>query len=146
MRTTDGRLWHMAWAALMGVVMMLALMLAGGCTSVRYVPVERDSVRTEVKYLTDLVHDSVHVETETRHDTVWKTEQRWHVRYVDRHDTVYVNVKSEEPKAEVKVKEKTAPTWLTTLLHVLGAATVLLVVWFIGSVVFSIRRKMNGRG
>lgn len=119
----------MAAMFLTGTLLMVLSMMLGGCRSVRYVPVEKDSVRTEVRHVADLVHDSVYVETKTERDTVWRTELRWRVRYVDRTDTVYVKVRDEEPKAAVREEKKSSAAADKTIC-VMAVAMLLMVLIF----------------
>lgn len=79
-----------------GIILLLLLsLLFGGCTSVRYVPVE--SVRTDTVYQSRVlrdsvrVHDSIYVKEWQKGDTVYVDRDRWHVKYVEKevHDTVY---------------------------------------------------------
>lgn len=135
---------HVAGMAMMlaaSVLLMLLSMAVGSCRSVRFVPVERDSVRTEVRYVTDWAHDSVWIETKAEKDTVWRTELRWKVRYVNRHDTVYVKVKDESSEAaaaladaEKKInKEKILARTLTAYaignLAAIGLV-ILFIIWY----------------
>lgn len=138
--------WHVAGMLAMmltGALLMLLSVMLGGCRSVRYVPVESDSVRTEVRYVTDAIHDSVWVETKTERDTVWRTELRWRVRYVDKTDTVYVKVRDESPKAAVAEETKRESSNRMARLvvgHILGAFLVALALLYV-----IIRRNGNGK-
>lgn len=122
----------MAVMLMLGVLLMALSMMLGGCRSVRYVPVEKDSVRTEVRYVTDLVHDSVWVETKTERDTVWRTELRWRVRYVDRTDTVYVKVRDEEPKMAVKEEKKSSAAADRTICVMAVAMLLMILIFAVG--------------
>lgn len=127
--------WHVAGMLAMlltGALLMSLSMVLGGCRSVRYVPVESDSVRTEVRYVTDAIHDSVWVETKTERDTVWRTELRWRVRYVDRTDTVYVKVKDEEPKAAVKEEKKSSAAADKTICVMAVAMLLMILIFAVG--------------
>lgn len=77
------------WPQVVCVVAFVALLLLlSGCTTTKYVEVER--VRTDTAYVAKIqrdsvwLHDSVFVERFLRGDTVFELRDRWHTKYVER--------------------------------------------------------------
>ena len=74
---------------------MIVAVICGGCTSVKYVPVE--SVKTDTVYQSSVkrdsvyLHDSVYVREWMNGDTVFRDRDRWRTKYVlkEVHDTLY---------------------------------------------------------
>jgi hypothetical protein len=129
------------------IVALLLCALFAGCTTTRYIPVERHTVDTLrlTQTVRDSIYlsDSIYVSDFVRDDTVYKTVDRWHTRYVERttHDTIYQARTDSIPApypVEVPV-EKPLTWWQQARLHL---ANILL--WTLGVVAlfYVIRRKV----
>ena len=129
------------WPQVVCVVAFVALLLLlSGCTTTKYVEVER--VRTDTAYVAKIqrdsvwLHDSVFVERFFRGDTVFELRDRWHVKYVERlrTDTVFRQRVDSVPvpyAVEVEVERKLS--WWQRLRMGLGsvalAGLIVLVVY-----------------
>lgn len=119
------------WPYVLCAVSVVALLLLlSGCTTTKYVEVER--VRTDTAYVAKIqrdsvwLHDSVFVERFLRGDTVFELRDRWHVKYVERlrTDTVYRQRVDSVPvpyAVEVEVEKKLS--WLERLMMFLGSVS-----------------------
>ena len=80
---------------IVGIVLAFLVSLLTGCTTVKYVEVEKVKTDTiyQSKILKDSVwlHDSVFVKEYTKGDTVFRDRDRWHTKFVEKliTDTVY---------------------------------------------------------
>ena len=96
----------------------------------RIVQHQRDRI-----YLSDSIYVSVFV----RDDTVYKTVERWHTKYIERmiHDTLYQSKMDSIPYPVEVIKEVPAKLtwWQQTRLHlfnIIGIALAVIVVFYIG--------------
>lgn len=123
----------LAWA-IAGIVLMLLVGLLAGCTTTKYVEVEKVHNDTTyiVKHLMDSVwlHDSVYVSE--KGDTV--RIEKWHTKYIEKkvHDTCYVAKTDSVPQpypVEKLVEKKL--NWLQKSLMWSGGIGIVVLVIFI---------------
>jgi len=136
---------------IVGVIIAMALCaLLGSCTTTKYVPViehRTDTVRiTQHQRDSIYLSDSIYVSDFVRDDTVYRTVDRWHTRYVERTrtDTLYQSRTDTIPMpypVEV-VKEVTAKLtpWQQTRLYL--ANTVLVVLGLVG-IGWVVRKRLS---
>jgi hypothetical protein len=123
----------LTWA-IVGIVMMLLVGLLAGCTTTKYVEVEK--VHNDTTYIVKHLRDSVWL-----HDSVYVSEkgdtvriERWRTKYIERqvHDTCYVakidSIPQPYPK-EVYVEKKL--NWLQKSLMWAGGIGIVILVIFI---------------
>ena len=120
--------WSAVWDKLKEWGMLLSLFLAlvlGGCTTTKYVEVEK--VRTDTLYQSKVekdsvwVHDSIHVKE--RGDTVWVERWRTKIHATELHDTVYQATHDTIPlpyPVEKVVEKEKALTWWQRVRLTLG--------------------------
>lgn len=65
------------------------LILAGSCTTVRYVPVERTRIEYRDRYRLDSIYYRDTVELYRKGDTIYNNVTKWRDRYTFVRDTVY---------------------------------------------------------
>ena len=122
----------LAWA-IVGIVTMLLVGLLAGCTTTKYVEVEK--VHNDTTYITKWQKDSVWL-----HDSVYVKDkgdtllvERWHTKYIERqvHDTCYVAKIDSVPKPYPveKLVEKKLAWWQKTLMWAGGIGIVVLVLF-----------------
>ena len=121
--------------------------LLSGCTTTKYVPVYHhttDTLRWHRNIRDSIyLHDSIYVSDFVRDDTVFKTVDRWHTRYVERtsHDTIYQSRHDSIPVPYPVEKEVPAPlTWWQQARIYLGDAVLVAAVLLL--VFVMIRRKI----
>lgn len=123
---------------LLGIVFAVLLgWLLMGCTTTKYVPISShttDTLRITQHYRDSIyLSDSIYVSDFVRDDTVYKTVDRWHTRYVERtsHDTLYQN-RTDSIPVPVEVEKKVpAPLtwWQQTRLYVGGIVIFGLIIF-----------------
>ena len=125
------------------IAALLICALFGSCTTTKYVTVPEyhtDTVRI-VQHQRDSIYlsDSIYVSDFVRDDTVYKTVERWHTKYIERmiHDTLYQSKMDSIPYPVEVIKEVPAKLtwWQQTRLHlfnIIGIALVVIVVFYIG--------------
>lgn len=128
---------------LLGLIIMLAVALLTGCTTTRFVEVERvsrDTVR-QVSQVHDsiYIHDSVNVSQYRQGDTLYVCQTRWRDRWhvQTQTDTVRTarvdSIPQPYPVEVVREVEKPLTAWQTFRLHlanvVLIALGLLIAVW-----------------
>lgn len=134
-----------------GVVAALLLcVLFASCTTTKYVPVVEH--RTDTLRLTQTVRDSIYMSDSiyvsdfVRDDTIFKTIDRWHTRYVERtaHDTLYQSRTDTIPMPYPAIKEVPAELtwWQQARLYL---ANIVLILLAIGFVVWLIRLYLKNR-
>lgn len=114
-----------------------------GCTTTKYVEVER--VRTDTLYKSKTVFDSIYVHDSTiierKGDTVFVN--RWHDRWRDRWntDTIYKSRTDSIPYPVEVVKEVPAELtwWQQTRLHI-GEVSIALIILVI--IVFIVKKRL----
>lgn len=127
----------LTWA-IVGIVMMLLVGLLAGCTTTKYVEVEK--VRTDTVYQSKIekdsvwLHDSVFVKEYTKGDTVFRDRDRWRTEYIEKllTDTVYKSRVDSIPvpyPKEVYVEKKL--NWLQTTLMWSGGIGIVVLFLFI---------------
>jgi len=105
------RMTVIGWYLLTIAIAVLIVWLLMGCTTTKYVPVVEHRTDTLMKYSTirDSIYmsDSIYVSDFVRDDTVYKTVDRWHTRYVERirTDTLYQSLTDSIPVPYPVVKE-----------------------------------------
>lgn len=124
------------------VVFLLCLMLCG-CTTTKYVEVEK--VRTDTTYITKWQKDSVWL-----HDSIMVSEkgdtiriEKWHTKYIEKqlHDTLYSATHDTIPViCEV---EKEVPAQLSSWQKLLIKAGYLALAAFIVSIIYIIIKIKN---
>ena len=121
--------------------------LLSGCTTTKYVPViehRTDTVRITQHHRDSIyLSDSIYVSDFVRDDTVYKTVDRWHTRYVERTrtDTLYQSRTDSIPVPYPVEKQVPAPlTWWQQARIYLGDAVLIAAVLLLVFVV--IRRKI----
>lgn len=142
---------RMTAGCLQGVAVIVAVILGlivcallSGCTTTQYVPViehRTDTVRiTQHQRDSIYLSDSIYVSDFVRDDTVYRTVDRWHTRYVERTrtDTLYQSRTDTIPMPYPVTKEVPAPLtwWQKALMYVGGIAIILLIVFVM------VRRKI----
>jgi hypothetical protein len=134
-----------------GVVAALLLCaLFASCTTTKYVPVERHTVDTLrlTQTVRDSIYlsDSIYVSDFVRDDTVYKTIDRWHTRYVERTrtDTVYQSRTDSIPMPYPAIKEVPAELtwWQQARLHM---ANIVLILLAVACVVWAVRLYLKNR-
>ena len=125
------------------IAALLICALFGSCTTTKYVTVPEyhtDTVRI-VQHQRDSIYlsDSIYVSDFVRDDTVYKTVERWHTKYIERmiHDTLYQSKMDSIPYPVEVIKEVPAKLtwWQQTRLHlfnIIGIALAVIVVFYIG--------------
>ena len=123
---------------IVGIVLAFLVSLLTGCTTTKYVEVEK--VKTDTVYKSKILkdsvwlHDSVFVKEYTKGDTVFRDRDRWHTKFVEKliTDTVY---KSRVDSIPVPYPvEKLVPrelSWYQKGLMWSGGIAILIVVIFI---------------
>jgi hypothetical protein len=121
--------------------------LLSGCTTTQYVPViehRTDTVRiTQHQRDSIYLSDSIYVSDFVRDDTVYKTVDRWHTKYIERtsHDTIYQARHDTIPRPYPVTKEVPAPlTWWQQARIYLGDAVLVAIVLLL--VFVMVRRKV----
>lgn len=125
------------------IAALLICALFGSCTTTKYVTVPEyhtDTVRI-VQHQRDSIYlsNSIYVSDFVRDDTVYKTVERWHTKYIERmiHDTLYQSKMDSIPYPVEVIKEVPAKLtwWQQTRLHlfnIIGIALVVIVVFYVG--------------
>ena len=122
------------------VFLALLAIMATGCTTTKYVPVEtiryRDSVRLVERMDSVFVHDSVYVRQWAAGDTQWVEKVTVHTRYRDRWraDTVIVHRRDSVPYPVEVTKDvvRYQLRWWQKPLVWLGGLTLIgLAVWWL---------------
>ena len=125
------------------IAALLICALFGSCTTTKYVTMPEyhtDTVRI-VQHQRDSIYlsDSIYVSDFVRDDTVYKTVERWHTKYIERmiHDTLYQSKMDSIPYPVEVIKEVPAKLtwWQQTRLHlfnIIGIALVVIVVFYVG--------------
>ena len=134
-----------------GVVAALLLCaLFVGCTTTRYVPVERHT--TDTLRLTQTVRDSIYLSDSIYvsdfvcDDTIYKTIDRWHTRYVERTrtDTIYQSRTDSIPAPyPVEVPVEKPLTWWQQARIVL--ANIVLILLAVACIVWAVRFYIKNR-
>lgn len=125
---------------ILAVLLMLSFC---GCTTTRYVPVERHTTDTliQTKVQKDLVwlHDSIHVSE--KGDTI--RIEKWHTRYIERlsHDTLYVAKHDSVPVPYEVTKE--VPAQLSSVQVGLMVIGLLAILALILVVVYKLKKRFN---
>ena len=137
----------LAWIVLM-IVILLALMLSGGCTRKVYVPVENTMVRTDTVYQSQLRVDSVFcrdsVAVIQKGDTVLITKWRDRYRVKQRTDTVYKAVTDSVKVSVPYPVERELTKWEQTKQDVGGMAMGALgVAVLAAAIAWVVKRKRN---
>lgn len=122
------------------VFLALLAIMATGCTTTKYVPVEtiryRDSVRLVERMDSIFVHDSVYIHQWAAGDTQWVEKATVHTRYRDRWrvDTIITYRRDSVPYPVEVAKEvvKYQLRWWQKPLVWLGGLTLIgLAVWWL---------------
>ena len=125
---------------ILAVLLMLSFC---GCTTTRYVPVERHTIDSliQTKVQKDLVwlHDSIHVSE--KGDTI--RIEKWHTRYIERlsHDTLYVAKHDSVPVPYEVTKE--VPAQLSSVQVGLMVIGLLAILALILVVVYKLKKRFN---
>lgn len=125
-----------------GRMLFLALLaiMATGCTTTKYVPVEtiryRDSVRLVERVDSIHVHDSVYVHQWAAGDTQWVEKVTVHTRYRDRWrvDTILIHRRDSVPYPVEVTKEVVRYQlrwWQKPLVWLGGLSLIGLAVWWL---------------
>ena len=121
------------------IVALLICALFSSCTTTKYVPVPEyhtDTVRI-VQHQRDSIYlsDSIYVSDFVRDDTVYKTTERWHTKYIERmsHDTLYQSKVDSIPYPVEVIKEVPAKLtwWQQTRLHIINVLMMFGIIWLI---------------
>ena len=124
----------LTWA-IAGIVLMLFVGLLAGCTTTRYVEVEK--VHHDSIYITKLQKDSIYL-----HDSVWVEKsgdtiliQKWRTKYIEKqiHDTTYVAKRDTIPQPypqEVYI-EKKLNLLQRTLMYAGGLSICAIIVFLV---------------
>lgn len=134
-----------------GVVAALLLCaLFASCTTTKYVPVVEH--RTDTLRLTQTVRDSIYLSDSiyvsdfVRDDTVYKTVDRWHTRYVERTrtDTIRQSRTDTIPMPYPTIKEVPAELtwWQQARLHL---ANIVLILLAVACIVWAVRLYLKNR-
>lgn len=119
--------------SIVGITLLLLVGLLTGCTTTKYVEVEK--VKTDTIYKAKVLHDSIWV-----HDSIAVTEkgdtikiEKWHTKYVEKevHDTIYQHKTDSIPvpyPKEVYVEKKL--NWIQKSLMWLGGIAVSCLILF----------------
>lgn len=116
-----------------GIGLMIIVSILAGCTTTKYVEVEK--VHNDTTYITKWQKDSVWL-----HDSVWVEKSgdtiridRWHTKYIEKkvHDTCYVAKIDSVPKPYPveKLVEKKLAWWQKLLMWSGGIGIVILVIF-----------------
>lgn len=143
------RLTLIGWYLLTITVAALLAWLMMGCTATRYVPVYHHTTDTLciTQYHRDSIYlsDSIYISDFVRDDTVYKTVDRWHTRYVERTrtDTLY---KSRTDSIPVPYPvEKEVPAQLTWWQKIrMHAGEAVLAILGVGVVWVIVRKRIFG--
>ena len=123
---------------IVGIVLAFLVSLLTGCTTTKYVEVEK--VKTDTVYKSKIerdsvwLHDSVFVKEYTKGDTVFRDRDRWHTKFVEKliTDTVY---KSRVDSIPVPYPvEKLVPrelSWYQNVLMWSGGIAIVAIIIFI---------------
>lgn len=121
------------WCAI-GIVVMMMVGFLTGCTTTKYVEVEK--VHHDSIYVTKFQKDSVWL-----HDSVWVERfgdtvriDRWHTKYIEKqvHDTTYVAKRDSIPVPYEVIKEVPKKlNWLQTLLIWSGGLSICAIIIFL---------------
>jgi hypothetical protein len=129
------------------VIAVAVCALLSGCTTTKYVPViehRTDTVRITQHHRDSIyLSDSIYVSDFVRDDTVYKTVDRWHTKYIERtsHDTIYQSRHDTIPQPYPVTKEVPAPlTWWQQARIYLGDAVLVAIVLLL--VFVMVRRKV----
>ena len=121
--------------------------LLSGCTTTKYVPViehRTDTLRITQHHRDSIyLSDSIYVSDFVRDDTVYKTVDRWHTKYIERtsHDTIYQSRHDTIPQPYPVTKEVPAPlSWWQQARIYLGDAVLVAAVLLL--VFVMVRRKV----
>jgi hypothetical protein len=144
------RLTLIGWYLLTIALAVLIVWLLTGCTTTKYVPVVEHRTDTLMKYSTvrDSIYlsDSIYVSDFVRDDTVYKTIDRWHTRYVERTrtDTLYQSRTDSIPVPYPVEKKVPAQLtwWQQTRLHL---ANIMLYMLAVVAVVCVGKRYLLGK-
>ena len=135
------------WYLLAIVFAVLLGWLLMGCTTTKYVPIYHHTTDTLLKYSTvrDSIYlsDSIYVSDFVRDDTVYKTVDRWHTKYIERtsHDTIYQARHDTIQQPYPVEKEVPAPlSWWQQARIYLGDAVLVAAVLLL--VFVMVRRKI----
>lgn len=125
------------------IILILAVVVLAGCTTTKYVEVER--VRTDTIYQKQIVKDSIHVHDSTvierKGDTVFV--DRWHTMWRDRLriDTLYQSKTDSIPvPVEVQVEVPAELTWWQQTRMHLGEGSIALIILVI--IVFVVKKRL----
>ena len=128
-------------------IAMAVCALLSGCTTTKYVPViehRTDTVRiTQHQRDSIYLSDSIYVSDFVRDDTVFKTVDRWHTKYIERtsHDTIYQARHDTIPQPYPVEKQVPAPlSWWQQARIYLGDAVLVAAVLLL--VFVMVRRKV----
>ena len=119
--------------SIVGIVAMLLVGMLSGCTTTKYVEVEK--VHNDTTYIVKHLRDSVWL-----HDSVYVSEkgdtvriEKWHTKYIEKqvHDTCYVAKTDSVPKPYPveKLVEKQLAWWQKLLMWSGGIGIVILVIF-----------------
>lgn len=132
------------------IVALLLCALFASCTTTKYVPVVEH--RTDTLRLTQTVRDSIYLSDSiyisdfVRDDTIYKTIDRWHTRYVERTrtDTIYQSRTDSIPAPyPVEVPVEKPLTWWQQARLVL--ANIVLILLAVACVVYAVRLYIKNR-
>jgi hypothetical protein len=138
------------WYLLAIVFAVLLGWLLMGCTTTKYVPIYRhttDTVRITQHHRDSIyLSDSIYVSDFVRDDTVYKTIDRWHTRYVERTrtDTLY-QARTDSIPLPYPVEKKVPAQltwWQQTRLHL---ANIMLYMLAVVAVVCVGKRYLLGK-
>ena len=144
------RLTLIGWYLLTIALAVLIVWLLTGCTTTKYVPVVEHRTDTLMKYSTvrDSIYlsDSIYVSDFVRDDTIYKTIDRWHTRYVERTrtDTLYQSRTDSIPVPYPVEKKVPAQLtwWQQTRLHL---ANIMLYMLAVVAVIYVGKRYLLGK-
>lgn len=132
------------------IAALLLCALFASCTTTRYVPVVEH--RTDTLRLTQTVRDSIYLSDSiyisdfVRDDTIYKTIDRWHTRYVERTrtDTIYQSRTDSIPAPyPVEVPVEKPLTWWQQARLVL--ANIVLILLAVACVVWAVKLYLKNR-
>jgi len=138
-------------ACIVGVIVALIVCaLLSGCTTTKYVPViehRTDTVRVTQHHRDSIyLSDSIYVSDFVRDDTVYRTVDRWHTRYVERTrtDTLYQSRTDTIPMPYPAIKEVPAELtwWQQTLMHTGGIAIFLLIIFVVWKIYVTLHPRL----
>ena len=148
---------RMKAGCLQGVAFVLIIIFAlaicallSGCTTTKYVPViehRTDTVRITQHHRDSIyLSDSIYVSDFVRDDTVYRTVDRWHTKYIERTrtDTIYQSrtdtIPMPYPVEVVKEVPAKLTWWQQTRLYL--ANTVLVVLGLVG-IGWVVRKRLS---